>query len=64
VFVAERLTDGTYVERSLASTRPKIQRLSIITRSDGTDVAYLAAPFASTVAGELYLATVPRDAQA
>jgi hypothetical protein len=61
--VAERLSDGTYVEPSLASAHPKIERLSVISRPDGTDIVYLSAPFTSTLAGELYLGTVPRGAQ-
>jgi hypothetical protein len=61
-FVAERSADGTYIERSLASTRPKIERLSVIGRPNGTDVVYLSAPFTSAAAGQLYLGTVPRSA--
>jgi len=61
-FVAERSADGTYIERSLASTRPKIERLSVIGRPNGTDVVYLSAPFTSAGAGQLYLGTVPRSA--
>jgi len=60
-FVAERTPSGTYVERSIAPAHPRIERLSAITRADGTDVLYLSAPQAlAPLAGELYLGTLAR----
>jgi len=60
-FVAESTATGPYVERSLAPTRRRIERLSAVTRADGTDVLYLSAPGArAPLAGELYLGTLAR----
>jgi hypothetical protein len=60
-FVAERTAAGAYAERSLAPTHPGIERLSAITRADGTDVVYLSAPLARAPAsGELYVGTLAR----
>jgi hypothetical protein len=56
-----RVVNGSAV--GPASTHPKIEQLSVISRPDGTDIVYLSAPFTSTLAGELYLGTVPRGAQ-
>lgn len=60
-FVAEKTRQGGFVERSLAPGKTKIERLSVLMRIDGADVAYLSAPFApGPDVGELYLATMPR----
>jgi hypothetical protein len=60
-FVAERTAPGTYAERSLAPTRPGIERLAAVTRADGTDVVYLSAPQArAPAAGQLYVGTLAR----
>ena len=60
-FVAEPATGSTYAERSFAPSRPRIERLSAVTRADGTDVLYLSAPQAlAPLAGELYVGTLAR----
>jgi BNR repeat-containing family member len=59
-FVAEPSPAGGYAEWALTRTRPRIQRLSVISRPDGTDVLYLSAPSTSPQSGQLYFGTAPR----
>jgi BNR repeat-containing family member len=59
-FVAEPAAAGGYAEWALTRTRPRIERLSVISRPDGTDVLYLSAPFASAQSGQLYFGIAPR----
>lgn len=59
-FVAEPSAAGGYAEWALTRTRPRIERLSVISRPDGTDVLYLSAPWTSARSGQLYLGTAPR----
>ena len=59
-FVASRRPGGGYRSRPVAA-HPGIERLSAVTRPDGTDVVYLSAPRTrAPAAGDLYIGTLAR----